>query len=149
LQSEVSTDILTISFIKMAESSPAKNLKLDIFGWGTPLVNNSNNELQTSQVTVVDRQICTQTFNKRFCASSSFGGCKGDDGGAVTVDNTLYGLIDYKSDSYCETTRENHLFVDISEHRKWIQDIVEGNSGAKKAVNLLIFIVSFGFVVFI
>ena len=100
---------------------------LQIFGWGTPLVDDGPRELLTGRITIVNRTHCPESFINRFCAGPNYyGGCQGDDGGAVIAKGLLYGLIDYRSSDYCLTTETPHLFVDIVEHREWIETTVFG-----------------------
>lgn len=145
----MSAEINSIYPIKISDDSVVLNQKFLTFGWGTPLANKANREIQTGQVTVLDRNICPQTFNSRFCAGPSFfGGCQGDDGGAVVFNQTLYGLVDYRSSDYCnEAGAEGHLYVDIVEYREWIESTVDRSSMIMISRALLVLIVgSFIFV---
>lgn len=114
----------------MSERSAAIGENLQTFGWGTPLISNGHRELQTGRVTVLHRTTCPQSFILRFCAGPAFyGGCQGDDGGAVVADGLLYGLVDYRSTTYCtaESTPPTHLYVDVFEHRDWILTTFNGD----------------------
>lgn len=115
----------TIVPIKIADKRAAVNDHLQIFGWGSPLTNSSNRELQTGRITVLDRSVCSIDFTNRFCAGPSyFGGCQGEDGGAVASSGQLYGLIDYRSSQYCSETRAAHLYVDVFDYREWIASVI-------------------------
>lgn len=119
---------------------------LQVFGWGTPLVTDGPRELLTGRITVVNRTECSETFAvNRFCAGPSFyGGCQGDDGGAVIANGKLYGLVDYRSSEYCLNTIPAHLFVDVVAHREWIETTVFGASQtttqgcSRESVNMLL-----------
>lgn len=111
----------TIQTIEISKVAVPLGQKLLIFGWGDPFINKANREIQAGQITVVDREICHQTFTDRFCAGPDFfGGCSGFDGGAVVNKNTLFGLIDYRSTDYCDESFQGHLYVDITKYREWI-----------------------------
>lgn len=92
------------------------------------MVDDGPRELLTGRITVVNRTQCPETFVNRFCAGPSFfGGCQGDDGGAVIANGLLYGLIDYRSAEYCLDTNPVHLYVDVAgTHREWIETTVFG-----------------------
>lgn len=121
----------------MSETSANLTQAFQIFGWGTPLTYNGTRELLTGRIVVVDRETCPQTFNNRFCAGPmNFGGCQGDDGGAVVTNSLLYGLVDYRSSMYCEETQPAHLYVDIVPYRAWIQHTI--NSSTKQIVSIFL-----------
>lgn len=116
------------------------------------MIINGHRELQTGRITVLNRTSCPQDFTKRFCAGPSyFGGCQGDDGGAAVAEGLLYGLVDYRSDSYCvgQSISPTHLYVDVVSHRDWIEATVFGTSttsttlagSSKTASAFLIFVV--------
>lgn len=114
-------------------------MKLQIFGWGTPNNNNASRELQTGGITVVERNICPQNFIDRFCAGPSFfGGCQGDDGGAVYGNRTIFGLIDYRGSNYCDEQPPGHLYINIAEYQEWINEVVNGTT--KPVLSLLLFV---------
>lgn len=104
--------------------------KFLIFGWGDPFINKGNLAIQAGQITTVNRDICHAKLVNRFCASPDFfGGCKGYDGGAVVDNKTLFGLIDYRSDDYCNESLDGHLYIDITKYNEWIDEIISTTSG--------------------
>lgn len=118
---------MTISSILISHNQVTVGQNLQIFGWGTPLVDDGPRELLTGRITVVNRTECPETFVNRFCAGPSFfGGCQGDDGGAAVSKGLLYGLVDYRSSEYCQTSIPAHLYVDVVAHREWIETTVFG-----------------------
>lgn len=141
LRESVSSDVTSIKSVKIGEESVEESKKLQIFGWGTPLIGDSQKELQTGGITVLDRNICTEASVNRFCAGPSFyGGCEGDDGGAVIADSKLYGLIDYRPPSYCTETHPAHLYVDVSVYREWIVETINFGTQSTASVLLIAFI---------
>lgn len=137
LKEEVSSDVNTVKSVKIGDETVEESQKLQIFGWGTPLIGDGQKEIQTGGITVLDRNICTEASINRFCAGPSFyGGCEGDDGGAVTVNNKLYGLIDYRLPGYCTETHPAHLYVDVAAYREWILETI--NFGTKSTASILL-----------
>lgn len=123
--------------MKIAEEMVEESLKLQIFGWGTPLISDGQKEIQTGGITVLDRNICTEQAVNRFCAGPGFyGGCEGDDGGAAIANSKLYGLIDYRPSSYCTEAHAAHLYVDVTAYREWVIETI--NFGTKSTASALL-----------
>lgn len=141
LSEEISSDIETIYAIKISDTSAKLNQTFQIFGWGTPLVNNGSRELLTGRIKIVDREACPQQLIHRFCAGPSYyGGCQGDEGGAVVNSSILYGLVDYRSSEYCEEEKPAHLYVDVVGYRDWIEHTI--NVGTNHVFNILLLAVA-------
>jgi len=147
LNEETPEEFLTISSILISHDPITVGQNLQIYGWGTPLVDDGPRELLTGRITVVNRTECHETFVNRFCAGPRFfGGCQGDDGGAVVSKGLLYGLVDYRSSEYCQSSIPAHLYIDVAAHREWIETIVFGmpltttsttQGGSKQTISFL------------
>lgn len=130
---------MRISSIPISQTPLETNQHLQIFGWGTPFLSKGPRELHTGRVTVVDRDVCSETLEKRFCAGPSYyGGCQGDDGGAAIFNKTLAGLIDYRSAEYCSNDRPGHLYINLEEYREWIEDTVNSSTMTSASILLIV-----------
>jgi len=129
LTSEVSDDLTIINPVNITNTSVAVEEIFQIYGWGAPQTLNGSRELKTGSIKVNERDICPQSHGNRFCAGPTFmGGCQGDDGGAVIANNTLYGLIDYRSADYCREEQPGHLYINVADYSDWIRDTINSSS---------------------
>ena len=111
---------------------------LQMFGWGTPFSLTGSRELLTGGITVLHRESCPQNLNNRFCAGPSFfGGCQGDDGGAVVLNASLFGLIDFRTAEYCSGTYPGHLYIKTTDYNEWIKEVI--NSSTTITTSFLLF----------